>query len=143
MFTGQYEHSLDEKNRVAIPSKLRRPFKEGVVITKGLDGCLFLFTKSKWEKMAKSVGQLPTTKSSARIYARLLLASAVETNFDNQGRVTIPSYLMDYAGLSSKAVITGLYDRVEIWDKKSWDKLSERLDKGAGEIVEELSDLNI
>lgn len=143
MFTGQYEHSLDEKNRIAIPSKLRASFKEGVVITKGLDGCLFLFTKNKWQKMATSIGQLPTTKSSARLYARLLLASAVETNFDKQGRIIIPAYLAEYANISLKGVIIGLYDRVEIWDKKKWDTLSQKVDKEAGKIAEELSELGI
>jgi MraZ protein len=143
MFIGQFEHSIDAKGRVAIPSKFRRDFQGGVVITKGLDGCLFLFSKARWQKMADSIGQLPTTKSSARLYARLLLASAVAEKFDNQGRVIIPGFLKKYADLKNKVVVTGLYDRVEIWDKKAWGKLEDRVDKDAGKIAEELSDLGI
>lgn len=143
MFIGQFEHSIDAKSRIAIPSKFRKGFQEGAIITKGLDGCLFLFPKVRWQKMANSIGQLPTTKSSARMYARLLLASAVAEKFDRQGRVIIPSFLKKYAKLKNKVVITGLYDRVEIWDKNVWEQLEERVDKDAGKVVEELSDLGI
>lgn len=143
MFIGQFEHSIDEKNRIAIPSKFRRVFQGEVIITKGLDGCLFLFPKAKWEKMAAGVGQLPTTKSSARLYARLLLASASRENFDSQGRIVIPVFLRKYAKLKDKVVVTGLYDRVEIWDKKTWDQVEEKVDKDAGKIVEELSELGL
>lgn len=143
MFIGQFEHSIDTKSRIAIPSRFRKDFQEGVVLTKGLDGCLFLFSKTRWQKMADSIGQLPTTKSSARLYARLLLASAVAEKFDKQGRVVVPRFLKRYAGLKSKVVVTGLYDRVEVWDKKIWEKLEEKVDKDAGKIAEELSGLGI
>jgi MraZ protein len=93
--------------------------------------------------MADSIGQLPTTKSSARLYARLLLASAVAEKFDKQGRVVVPGFLKRYAGLKGKVVVTGLYDRVEVWDKKIWEKLEEKVDKDAGKIAEELSGLGI
>jgi len=143
MFIGQFEHSIDAKNRIAIPSKYRRIFEGEVIITKGLDGCLFLFTKEKWEKMASGIGQLPTTKSSARLYARLVLASATEEKFDKQGRVVIQGFLKKYAQLKEKVVITGLYDRVEIWDKKVWRETVEKADQNAGKVVEELSELGI
>ncbi len=143
MFIGQFEHSIDTKSRIAIPSRFRKGFQEGIVITKGLDGCLFLFSKTRWQKMADSIGQLPTTKSSARLYARLLLASAVAEKFDKQGRVVVPGFLKRYAGLKGKVVVTGLYDRVEVWDKKIWEKLEEKVDKDAGKIAEELSGLGI
>lgn len=143
MFIGQFEHSIDEKNRIAIPSKFREAFRGEVIVTKGLDGCLFLFPKAKWEQMATGIGQLPTTKSSARLYARLLLASASREDFDNQGRVVIPAFLRDYANLKGKVVITGLYDRVEIWDKNAWKQVEEKVDKDAGKIAEELSELGV
>jgi len=143
MFIGQFEHSIDEKNRIAIPSKFRGLFQGEVIITKGLDGCLFLFPKTKWEQMATGIGQLPTTKSSARLYARLLLASASREKFDNQGRIVIPVFLRKYAKLKDKVIVTGLYDRVELWDKKAWEQIEEKVDKDAGRIAEELSELGI
>jgi len=143
MFIGQYEHSVDEKGRVAIPSKFRNTFKDGAVVTKGLDGCLFIFAKERWHKMAKSIGELPYTKSSARVFARLVLASAVEVEFDNQGRILVAGYLREYASLKKQAVIAGLYDRVEVWSKESWKKEMSKIDKEAGKVVEDLSEMII
>ena len=140
MFIGQYEHSIDEKSRLAFPAKFRRKFAGGAVITKGLDGCLFVFAKDKWQKMAENIGQLPYTKASARVFARLILASAVETDFDNQGRVLLTGYLKQYAGLKRKAIVAGLYDRVEIWSEEKWKGEIAKVDKDAGRAVEELSE---
>lgn len=143
MFIGQYEHSVDAKGRLAIPAKFRQALKTGAVITKGLDGCLFVFAREKWQRMAESIGKLPVSKSSARFYARLILASASDAEFDNQGRIVLPAYLREYAKLTRSAIVTGLYDRVEIWSKTNWGKVSEKVDKEAGKIVEELSDLGV
>lgn len=143
MFIGQYEHAVDEKGRIAIPAKFRSVFKSGAIITKGLDGCLFVFTKEKWNKMAENIGRLPETKSSARVYSRLILASAVEGEFDNQGRVLIPSYLREYAKLRKKGIVAGIYDRVEIWSEESWKKEMSKIDIEAGKVVEELSEIGV
>lgn len=143
MFIGQYEHSVDEKGRLAIPAKFRRVFKDGAVITKGLDGCLFVFTREKWSKMAESIGQLPETRSSARVYSRLILASAVDGEFDNQGRILLPNYLRDYAKIKKKGIVAGIYDRVEIWSEENWKKEMSKIDKEAGKVVEELSEIGI
>lgn len=143
MFIGQFEHSLDEKGRVAIPAKFRRELKEGAIVSKGLDGCLFLFSKTKFTTMAQSISSLPISKSSARLYSRLMLASAVEAEFDNQGRILIPASLRRFSSLTKTAIITGLYDRIEIWSKSNWEKESAKADKKAEEIVEELSELGV
>ncbi|MCX6809335.1 MAG: division/cell wall cluster transcriptional repressor MraZ [Candidatus Berkelbacteria bacterium] len=143
MFIGQYEHAIDEKGRVAVPAKFRKFIKNEAVITKGLDGCLFLFTAEKWQKMAQSIGQLPVSKSSARLYARLILAGASDVEFDKQGRIILPTYLRKYAGIKRQVIITGLYDRIEIWDKKSWVKQISQVEGEAGEIAEDLSELGI
>ena len=143
MFIGQFEHAIDEKNRLAIPVKFRRAISGGAVITKGLDGCLFLFTSEKFKKMAQSIGELPLTKSSARVYARLILAGASDVEFDKQGRVILPQYLRDYAGLTHVSIVVGVYDRIEIWDKSKWGKTVEKLDSKVGKITEELSDLGV
>jgi MraZ protein len=143
MFVGQYEHAIDQKGRVAIPAKFRRVFKREAVVTKGLDGCLFVFAREKWQKMATGIGQLPVSKSSARLYARLILAGASEAEFDNQGRILLPAYLRSYAGLKNQVVVIGLYDRVEIWDKKKWGKMIGKVENEAGKIAEDLSELGV
>ena len=143
MFIGQFEHTIDEKNRIAIPSKFRREFKEGAVISKGLDGCLFLFTKNKFKTMAQSIANLPLSKSSARLYARLILASAEEVVFDNQGRIVLSGYLKKHSLLKKEALVVGIYDRVEIWAKENWEKEVNKADKKAEELIENLSELGV
>jgi MraZ protein len=143
MFIGQFEHAIDQKNRIAVPVKFRRAISGGAVITKGLDGCIFLFTKEKFQKMAQSIGQLPLTRSSARLYARLILAGASDVEFDKQGRIILPGYLKEYAKIKRNATIVGVYDRVEIWDKGAWSKSIEKIENKAGGIAEGLSDLGV
>lgn len=140
MFIGQYEHAVDQKGRVAIPAKFRKDLEKGSIITKGLDGCLFIFPKDKWRALAESVGKLPVNKSAGRVYARMLLANAVEVEFDNQGRALIPSFLREYAKITFKVVFAGVYDRVEIWSNKSWQEMTKNSDKDAGAIVEQLTE---
>lgn len=143
MFIGQFEHTIDEKNRIAIPSKFRKEFKSGAVLSKGLDGCLFLFAKDKFRQMAQSIAELPLTKSSARLYARVILASAQEVDFDNQGRIVLPGYLKKHGSLKKDAMVLGLYDRVEIWSKEGFEKESAKSDKRAEELIENLSELGV
>ncbi len=143
MFIGQFDHAIDEKGRLAVPAKFRRQLIGGAILTKGLDGCLFLFPKVKWQKMAENIGQLPVSKSSGRLYARLMLAGAAEAEFDKQGRIILPAYLRTYAGLGRQAVTIGLYDRVEIWNKAKWSKMIGKVENEAGRIAEELSDLGV
>ena len=143
MFIGQFEHAIDEKNRLAIPAKFRRSIHGEAVITKGLDGCLFLFTADKWQKMAQSIGQLPLTKSSARLYSRLILASAQDVEFDKQGRIILPQYLRKYASIDGDAMVVGVYDRIEIWDKSKWSKTVEKDETKAAKAVEELSETGV
>lgn len=143
MFIGQFEHSIDSKGRLSFPALFRKSLQSGAVVTKGLDGCLFVFPKKKFEQMAESISNLPYTKSAARQYSRLILANAGELVFDKQGRIIIPSYLREYAGLKDGVIVAGLYDRIELWSKRSWKSLTEKVDKGAGEIAEELSEFTL
>lgn len=143
MFIGQFEHAIDDKGRLSFPAKFRKGLQDGAVVTKGLDGCLFVFSQKKFEQMAENISNLPYTKSSARVYSRLILANACELEFDKQGRIIIPAYLRDYAKVKGEAIITGLYDRIEIWSKKAWKALAEKVDKDAGEVAEELSEFSV
>jgi len=140
MFIGQYSHNLDEKGRVAVPVKFREQLKSAVV-TKGLDNCLFLYPKKEWEKMAGDIAQLPIDKSSNRAFSRAMLAGATEVEFDKQGRIILPEYLRNFAGLSKNVIIAGLYNRLEIWDQVKWNKYQTESEKNYNKIAEALRDI--
>jgi len=138
MFIGEYNHSLDDKGRLAIPAKFRTALKSGAVVTKGLDNCLFLYTKKEWSKIADSMAKLPFNKSNDRALSRFFLAGAMDVSFDGQGRIMLPEYLRFFAGLSKKVVIAGLYNRLEIWDEATWQSYKQVNDKSADNIAEAL-----
>ena len=118
MFIGEYTYSIDEKKRLAVPGKFRQLLGNKAVITRGLDQCLFLYPAKEWGILAKKLSQLPLSQADARGFARLMLAGAMDVNFDNLGRILIPDYLKEYANLKKKIVIAGLYNRIELWDEK-------------------------
>ena len=141
MFIGEYNHNLDTKGRMAIPAKFRNLLKKGAVVTKGLDNCLFLYPKEKWEEMAQKFAELPISQSKARAFARHLLAGAMQVEFDNQGRITLPDYLRQFAGLKKKVIVAGLYDRLEIWDETNWNKYKKDAEKDSSNIAEALGEM--
>ena len=141
MFIGEYKHSLDEKGRLAIPAKLRAQLKTGAVVTRGLDNCLFLYSKKEWEKLAGKIANLPLTKANDRAFARLMLAGAMAVDFDSQGRIVLPDYLRRFAGLKKKTVLAGLYDRLEIWDETAWENYKTSTEQQSGAIAEALDGL--
>ncbi|MDZ7611499.1 MAG: division/cell wall cluster transcriptional repressor MraZ [Candidatus Moranbacteria bacterium] len=143
MFIGEYQHSIDAKKRLAMPSKFRRNFKNKAVVTRGLDNCLFVYPMKEWEKIAEKLGNMPVGESATRSFVRLMLAGAVDVELDSQGRVLVPDYLKKYAGLNKEVVIAGLYNRLEIWDKKNWEKYKESAEKNQDKIAEELGKLGI
>ena len=143
MFIGEFQHTIDTKGRVAIPAKFRSDLSEGAVITRGLDGCLFLYPKNEWTKLARRIAELPISKSNARAFARLMLAGAMAVDFDKQGRVVIPFYLRDYAGLRHEAIITGLFNRLEIWSQNRWEKYRQNTERDSGDIAERLGELGV
>ena len=143
MFIGEYKHNLDSKGRLAIPVKFRSLLKKGAVVTRGLDNCLFLYPKEQWKEIAKKLANLPISQAKARAFSRLMLAGAMDVDFDNQGRITLPEYLRKFAGLGKKTVVAGLYDRLEIWDNNKWDKYKQGIESKSAEIAEALGDLGI
>lgn len=143
MFIGEYKHNLDDKGRLAIPAKFRGPLKSGAVVTKGLDSCLFLYTKAQWEKMAQKFAGLPIGQAKARALARHMLGGAMNVDFDSQGRITLPEYLRKFAGLRKKAVVAGLYERLEIWDEAAWDKYKTETEKENVAIAEAMGELGM
>jgi MraZ protein len=143
MFIGEYTHSIDKKGRMAIPVKMRAKLSDGAVVTKGMDGCLFVYPQVEWEKLAGKLAALPISDTKARAFARNLLAGAMELEFDKQGRVLLPGYLRQFASLTNEAVIAGLYNRIEIWNEKSWKEYKNKIETNTEEITEHLSQLGI
>ena len=143
MFIGEYQHSIDQKGRVAVPAKFRPQLGTGVVVTRGLDHCLFVYTETEWQKLAQKLVALPLTQANSRAFVRLMLAGAMQVSLDSQGRILLPDYLREYAGLNKEAVIAGLFNRVEIWDKQKWQEYKARTEAESDEIAEKLTDLDI
>ena len=138
MFIGQYSNKIDEKGRLAIPSKFRQDLAAGAIVTRGLDGCLFIYTKTEWAKLTERLTTLPLTTANARAFARHLLAGAMDLEIDRQGRVNIPAFLRQSAGLSSQVIIAGLFDRLELWDEPTWQTYQARTEAASVEIAEQL-----
>lgn len=143
MLIGEYKHNLDAKKRLSVPSKFRKELGEGAVITRGLDNCLFVFPSAYWQQLAEKLGSMPLVQQDSRSFARLLLSGAMEVDFDSLGRILIPEYLKNYAGLQKIAVVAGLYNRLEIWDETKWENYKSNLEKNSDSIAEKLAELGI
>lgn len=143
MFIGEFQHSIDEKGRVAVPAKFRTRISGGAIITRGLDHCLFIFTNKDWEIFAQKLIKLPMAQANSRAFFRLMLSGASDAKLDSQGRILVPDYLRKYAGLDKSAKIIGVYNRMEVWDERTWDKYRERTEGSSDEIAEKMADLGI
>lgn len=143
MFIGEYQHSLDEKGRLAVPAKFRKLLRGGVVVTRGLDNCLFVYTRAEWGKLVSKLAALPIAKANTRAFARLMLAGAMDVDLDNQGRIGVPEYLRQYAGITKPVVVAGLYNRLEIWDEARWKSYKQQTEGKSNEIAEALGELGV
>ena len=143
MLIGEYLHTIDGKKRLSLPAKFRKEIGKKVVVTRGLDACLFMFPLKGWEKIAAKLGELPMGQSGTRGIGRFLLSGAVEVDVDAAGRILIPDYLKEFAGLRGKVVVAGMLERVEIWNEKQWTQYKHRMEKEADALAEKLGDLGI
>lgn len=143
MLIGEYEHSIDTKGRLIMPSKLKDDIGEKFVITKGLDGCLFVYSASEWKNFEDKLRSFPLTNKDARALMRFFLAGAMECEIDKQGRFLITSNLREFAGLEKEVVIIGVLNKIEIWSKEKWTTYSEKENMEADEIAEKMSNLGI
>ena len=143
MFIGEYKYSIDDKKRLAVPKKFRKFLGKKVIVTRGLDDCLFLYPVKEWQKLANKLSQLPLSQADARGFVRIMLAGAMEVDLDGLGRILIPDYLKKYAALEKKVVIAGLYNRIEIWNEKRWEFYKQKTEKEVGDIAERLKELGI
>ena len=140
MLIGEYHHNIDEKGRLIIPSKFREEIGNSFVVTRGLDGCLFVYSLVEWEKIIAKLKKLPFTKKDARTFTRFFLASATVCEFDRQGRINLVNSLIEYADLKKECVIIGVNDRLEIWSLDKFDNLMEENFTKLDEISEHLFD---
>ena len=138
MLMGEYHHNLDEKLRLIIPSKLRMELGEEVVITRGLENCLFVYSLVEWNKIVDKLKKLPFTKKNARNFNRFLLSGAIITELDKQGRANITSSLISFANLEKDCIIIGVNDRLEIWSKDNWDNFFNENSDKLSDIAEDL-----
>lgn len=141
MLIGEYIHVIDDKKRLSLPSKFRKELGKKIVITNGLDKCLFVYTKERWEKMAEQLASLSMGQADTRSFNRFLLGGAVETEVDALGRILIPEFQKEFAGLNAKVVIVGVHNRLEIWNDKSWNEYKTRIGSQADVLAEKLGEL--
>jgi MraZ protein len=128
VFTGEYRHAVDDKGRLAVPSRFRAQLAGGVVVARWVDACLAIFPMPAWEELSARVGSLPMTDPNARLLQRQLFAGAFETELDRQGRVLVPQNLRAFAGLEAEALVLGQRDHAEIWAPARWEEYSQALD---------------
>jgi MraZ protein len=141
MFLGEYQHSLDPKNRFTVPSKFREGLGESFVATKGLDNCIFLYPLSEWQTIEEKMRALPFTQSDVRAFARFFLSGACECEMDKQGRILVPQKLREYAQIDKEAVIIGVGSRVEVWSSENWERYSSKAEESYETVAEKLVDL--
>lgn len=141
MFMGEYNHTIDAKNRLIIPSKFREALGEEFVVTKGLDGCLFVYDNDAWAEFENKLKGLPLTNKEARTFVRFFLAGAASVEVDKQGRILVPSVLKEFAGINKDVVLVGVASRIEIWSKERWEAESSYEDVES--IAEHMSELGL
>jgi len=143
MFIGEHSHTIDDKGRINLPAKYRDQLQAGVVITRGLDGCLFAYTIADWQEMAEKLAKLPLTHKKSRAFARLMLAGAWDAQLDSQGRIMVPEYLRTYAHLQKYVTSAGVYNRIELWDEDAWHTYRTATEADSVEIAEGMAELGI
>ena len=143
MLIGQYKHTIDIKKRLALPVKFRGELGVKVIVTKGVENCLVVYTEKEWEAVSVKWANLPMSQGEARNFTRHSLASATEVELDKLGRILLPDYLKQYAMLSKNVVVCGLSSRLEIWDETKWENYRKKAEKGVEDIVSKLGPLGI
>jgi transcriptional regulator MraZ len=140
MLLGAHEHTIDDKNRLTLPAKFRQAFADGVVITRGLDGCLFAYRRADWDRLVESrLSTLDTLSPEGRRLQRHFFSGATEADLDKQGRVIVPRELTEHAGLGREVVVAGVHDRLEIWDRTAWRKELAAVEGSAEDVAERLA----
>ena len=138
MLIGEYTHTLDEKKRLSLPVRFRAELGKKLVVTRGLEGCLFVYSQKEWSAIARRLGELGMGQASMRGFTRFMLAGASEVDVDAAGRMLIPDFLKEFANLKNKVVFAGVQTRVEIWNEKTWSQYKDVVEKQADQLAEKL-----
>jgi len=140
MFTGEFEHTIDEKNRLTLPARFRESFPEGIVVTRGMDGCLYAYARSDWEQLVETqLASLNPLSRDDRMIQRYFFSAATETSPDRQGRIMLPSALIEHARLGREVVVAGVRDHLEIWDRDTWRQQIADVEGRAEDVAERLA----
>jgi MraZ protein len=139
MLLGEHEHALDEKNRLTLPARLRDQLGDRVVVTRGLDGCLYVYAAAEWARLAERVGTLDALSREARTMQRFFFASATDVELDKQGRIVIPANLLETAGMGRDVTVAGVYDHLEVWDRAAWRDQRQTVEGSAEDVAERLA----
>ena len=143
MLIGEYAHILDPKKRLSLPSKFRKELGRKIVVTRGLDNCLFIYSLKEWQKISEKLGELSIGQADTRGFNRFMLSGAVEVDIDAAGRILIPDFLKDFAGLKNKVILAGIHTRVEVWDETAWNAYKKRVEKQADALAEKLGEIGV
>jgi MraZ protein len=142
MFSGEYDHTVDDKGRLIIPAKFRAGLAEGLFVTRGLDGCLFVFPPNAWRVLSEKVASLPLSEGSARLFSRMIY-SGTECKLDKQGRILLSPPLREHADIESEVVVIGVNYRLEIWSKKRWQEQTVKMEEESSSIGQQLASFQI
>ena len=140
MFMGEFQHNIDAKGRLIVPSKLREKLGEKFVVTRGMDGCLFGYPLAEWNQLETKLNEMPLSKKDARAFVRFFYSAATECEIDKQGRINIPASLRSHASLEKECVIIGVANRIEIWDQTRWNDFTKETEASFDDIAETMVD---
>lgn len=143
MLIGEHTHTLDTKKRLSLPAKFRKELGKKIILTRGLDTCVFVYSQKEWKEFSEKLGELSMGQADTRAFNRFLLGGAVETEIDSAGRILVPDFLKDFAGLDTKVVVAGISNRVELWDEKTWKSYQQRVERKADALAEKLGDIGM
>jgi MraZ protein len=143
MLIGEHTHTLDDKKRLSLPAKFRTALGKKVIITRGLDRCLFVYSLKEWKEVTKKLSELSLGSADGRAFSRFVLGGAVEVDLDASGRILIPEYLVSFAGLVQRIVVAGVNNRVELWHEDLWRTYTERVETQADTLAEKLTDIGM
>ena len=143
MLIGEYRHTIDPKKRLSLPAKFRKELGEIVIVTRGLDHCLFVFSQDSWKKLVEKFTTLSIGSPESRGFNRFMLSGAVEVDVDSAGRVLVPDFLKDFAGLSTKVILAGVNDRIEIWDDTRWESYKADIEAKGDQMAEKLGQVGL
>jgi MraZ protein len=143
MLIGEHTHTLDSKKRLSLPAKFRKELGTSVILTRGLDSCVFVYSKKEWTNFAQKLGELSMGQSDTRAFNRFILGGAVEVDVDKAGRILVPDFLKDFAVLDTRVIVVGIANRVELWNEDTWKQYQAGVEKKADALAEKLGDIGM